>query len=246
MIEPQPDIGAYYDQFWGGADPIGLAINDYRAFQADLFTYVDGLLGPLDGLRVLEVGPGPGFDTARLARRGAAVWAIDVSQVSLELVRGRCAQLGLAGRVHPIRMNAEQLAFPDEAFDLTYTQNALVHTDWPRVVSECFRVLRPGGRALFVEPLRDHPAVALYRATLSHCRGSRPRYLSWWDFGRIGHSFRRGCVRSFYFLSPLSLALRPTRLEPLLRTALQALDQALLRLPFLRPFAWYIVAVFEK
>lgn len=242
----QPDIGAYYDQFWSGADPAALAAHDYRAFQADLFAYVDQLLGPLAGRRVLEIGPGLGHDTLRLAQRGAEVWAIDLSQRSLEIVAARCAAAGVGDRVHLVRMNGERLGFPDASFDLTYVQNTLVHADWPRVVHECARVLRPGGRALFIEPLRDHPAVALYRATLSRCRSSRPRYLRWGDFERLRRAFRESQLQPFYLTAVLALPLRRTPLDRLIRPPLQALDRHLLRLPWLRPFAWYIVACYTR
>lgn len=246
MGRPKVDVGDYYDQFWGGRDPQGLAQHDYRDFQADLFAYVGRLLGDLSGCRALEIGPGLGLDTLRLAQRGAEVWAVDLSPTSLQTVQGRCAATGLAERVHVLRMNGEALAFADASFDLAYVQCTLLHADWPLVVRECWRVLRPGGRALFIEPLRHHPAVALYRATLSRCRDSRPHYLSWWDFERIERLFSSGHRRSFYFISPVALALRKTPLASLLAPPLRALDRALLRLPFLRPFAWYVVACHER
>ena len=245
MSEHPPDIGAYYDDFWSGGDPAALAEHDYRTFQADLFAYVDGELGDLSGKRVLEVGPGLGLDTLRLLGKGAEVWSVDLSAASLHIVRDRCRAAGFGDRVHPVQMNGERLALPDAGFDVVYVQCTLMHADWPVVVRECRRVLRPGGRAVFVEPLRHHPAVAIYRATLSACKGSQPHYLSWWDFARIGRLFRRGKRRPFYFLSPGTLVVRRTPLEAPLRRVLKTADGALLRLPPLRPFAWYIAGVYE-
>ncbi len=246
MGGPEVDVGDYYDRFWSGQDPQARAEHDYRSFQVDLFAYLDSLLDDLTGCRALEIGPGLGLDTLRLAQRGAEVWAVDLAPASLRTVRRRAAAAGLADRVHVVRMNGESLALADASFDLVYVQCTLMHTDWRRVVRECWRVLRPGGRAIFVEPLRHHPLVALYRATLSRCRGSRPRYLSWWDFDRISRFFGRGNRRSFYLISPLALALRQTPLGRPLAPPLRALDRALLRLPFLRPLAWYVVAYHQR
>ncbi|MHB9092862.1 MAG: class I SAM-dependent methyltransferase, partial [Chloroflexota bacterium] len=134
------DVGAYYDDFWSGGDPEALAEHDYRAFQADLFAYVDRRLGDLSGQRVLEVGPGLGLDTLRLLRKGGEVWAIDLSGASLHLVRERCRAAGFGERVHPAQMNGEHLALPDALFDLVYMQCTLMHADWPVVVKECRRV----------------------------------------------------------------------------------------------------------
>ena len=239
-----PDVGSYYDRFWSGEDPAALATHDLRAFENDMLAYAADLLGSLAGLRVLEVGPGQGHATLWLAEQGAEVWAADVSQASLGMVRGRLAAAGQLVRL--VQMRGESLAVAEASVDLVFIKCTLMHADWRQVVREVVRVLRPGGRALFVEPLRHHPVVALYRATLSSCKESRPHYLSWRDFQETGRHFRGARVRSFYLVSPGVLALRGTPLWGWLKSPLQAVDRVLLRLPFLRPFAWYAVGCYER
>jgi SAM-dependent methyltransferase len=246
VAKPPSDIGSYYDRFWSGADPSALEAHDYHAFQADIDRYVDRVLGDLRGSRVLEIGPGLGHDTQRLAEKGARVVSIDLSEVSLRQVGERCGEAGLGEAVHLALMNGEKLAVADGSFDVTFVRNTLVHCDWRAVAGECARVLRPGGRAIFVEPLRDNPAVAVYRRTLSHCQSSNPTYVSWGDLKAIGESFVRGDVRPFYLVSVVALATRHSPIDPLVRPPLKVIDTALLKLGFLRPFAWYGVAIFER
>jgi SAM-dependent methyltransferase len=97
------------------------------------------------GRRVLEVGCGIGTDTVGFARAGADLVAVDLSGVSLDLVRRRLAVYGLAAKL--VQGNAEDLAFlPDDHFDLVYSFGVIHHTPHPeRAAAAIRRVLRPGG-----------------------------------------------------------------------------------------------------
>jgi SAM-dependent methyltransferase len=89
--------------------------------------------------RVLEVGCGMGDFAARVASEvGAAVVATDLSPRMVELTRRR----GLDGRV----ADAQELPFPDRAFDCAVANWMLYHVpDVERALAELRRVLRPGG-----------------------------------------------------------------------------------------------------
>src|SRR3546814_1101008 len=60
-------------------------------------------------------------------------------------------------------MNAEAMTFPDDSFDLVFGSGIIHHLDIDRAFGEIARVLRPGGRAVFIEPLGLNPAIELYR-----------------------------------------------------------------------------------
>src|SRR3546814_16824046 len=59
-------------------------------------------------------------------------------------------------------MNAEAMTFPDDSFDLVFGSGIIHHLDIDRAFGEIARVLRPGGRAVFIEPLGLNPAIELY------------------------------------------------------------------------------------
>ncbi|MDQ1712896.1 MAG: hypothetical protein QOE45_2346 [Frankiaceae bacterium] len=100
-----------------------------------------GLLGAVEGRRVLDVGCGAGQTTRWLAARGARVAAFDLSM----------AQLRLAGAGPYVRADAESLPFADAAFDLACSAYGALPfvADSARVMREVARVLRPGGRWVF-------------------------------------------------------------------------------------------------
>lgn len=95
------------------------------------------------GQRALDVGCGPGALTAELVRRlgTEAVSAIDPSASFVTAVRARFPDIDVQPGA------AEQIPFPDHAFDLTLAQ-LVVHfmTDPVAGLAEMARVTRPGGR----------------------------------------------------------------------------------------------------
>jgi 2-polyprenyl-6-hydroxyphenyl methylase/3-demethylubiquinone-9 3-methyltransferase len=99
--------------------------------------------------RILDVGCGGGILAEALARAGARVTAIDLSEPTLQAARRHAA--GEALQIDYRRLSAEQLA--DEAagdFDAVTCMEMLEHVPEPaRVIGACARALKPGGRAFF-------------------------------------------------------------------------------------------------
>ncbi|WP_237740739.1 class I SAM-dependent methyltransferase [Crystallibacter crystallopoietes] len=98
--------------------------------------------GVRTGQRALDVGCGPGALTARLVERlgASAVWAIDPSASFVEALRARLHGVDVRSGV------AEELPYPDDAFDCALAQ-LVVHfmTDPVAGVRQMGRVTRPGG-----------------------------------------------------------------------------------------------------
>src|SRR6185437_14538394 len=91
------------------------------------------------GKRVLEIGCGIGTDTARFARVGAQVTALDLSERSLAIARQRVQVYGVADRVRFYQGSAEALStvVPPEPYDLIYSFGVIHHTPHPdRVVEQ--------------------------------------------------------------------------------------------------------------
>jgi SAM-dependent methyltransferase len=104
--------------------------------------------------RVLEVGPGPGELSERIANElGCEVSALDISERMVELCRAR----GVDARVG----DAQELPFEDGSFDLVVAAWMLFHVpDLDRGLAEIARVLRPGGRLVAVTNSEHHLAEA--------------------------------------------------------------------------------------
>ena len=119
---------------------------------ARLFSHADNPFhelmdtGGLAGKRVLEIGCGMGFHAEMLARAGAVVTTIDISDTSVDATKRRFALKGLSGEI--LQMDAEHLAFADNSFDLVWSWGVIHHSSRTgRVIREIERILKPGGMA---------------------------------------------------------------------------------------------------
>jgi SAM-dependent methyltransferase len=117
-----------------------------------------------DQSRVLEVGCGYGRNLVALARlRPQLIVGSDVSRKELGQARFRAASLvaGQRDRIHLVQQEPYRLPFPDSSFNLVILWQVLEHLfgrDAKRnVLSECVRVLRPGGHILIETPNQWFP-----------------------------------------------------------------------------------------
>lgn len=110
---------------------------------------VDRLVKGLDlsGRRVLDIGCGIGGPAFVLARKyGALVTGIDLEPQLVARATRRAAELGLSGQAEFRTVTLGPLEFTDGSFDVVFTSGALTQTeDKAGIVSECYRVLKPGG-----------------------------------------------------------------------------------------------------
>jgi SAM-dependent methyltransferase len=103
----------------------------------------------LAGRDVVELGCGTGYVSAWLARRGAHPVAVDISAEQLTTARRLQERHGVPFPL--LEVDAERLPFPDASFDLAISEyGACLWADPCRWVPEAARVLRPGGRLVFL------------------------------------------------------------------------------------------------
>lgn len=100
------------------------------------------------GRRVLDVGCGAGVEVVRFARAGALVAGVDVSEQAVGLTRQNIGHQRLAAGLAVA--DGQALPFADATFDYVFAHGLIQYAaDDARVVSECRRVLKPGGTVLF-------------------------------------------------------------------------------------------------
>lgn len=228
-----------------------LIVGVYRSsIFAEAVAWLYAELGPVHGLRVLDYGCGMGGTTARLVAFGARVTGLDISLSRLQQARQHVKQ-ETAGNVNLAQGAAETLPFGDSAFDVVLGKQILHHLDWKTAIPEIVRVLRPGGRAVFLEPLIHNPLLEGYRRLTPHLRSPTERALSMQDIAWMGSHFRCFRHQEFIFLSVLPVLVgaiigRPHLLDGWKRR-LQIVDRNLLnRWPVLGRYYWETVITFEK
>lgn len=108
----------------------------------------------LAGKRVLEIGCGMGLHTELIARAGADLSSIDISETSIANTRRRLELKGLQADVR--LCDAERIPFENDTFDFVWSWGVIHHSARTgRVVREISRVLRPSGEARIMVYNRD-------------------------------------------------------------------------------------------
>jgi SAM-dependent methyltransferase len=129
----------------------------YRAWAAEeiawgLFQVPErdlGVLGDVRGLDVIELGCGTAYLSGLLAREGARPVGLDLTPAQLATARRCQERFGLPFPL--VEGNAEEVPFHNGSFDLVVSEyGASVWCDPERWIAEAARLLRPGGRLVFL------------------------------------------------------------------------------------------------
>jgi phosphatidylethanolamine/phosphatidyl-N-methylethanolamine N-methyltransferase len=117
--------------------------------------------------RILEVGVGTGINTS-MYPRNCHVTGVDLSSSMLEKARERVAREGLRN-VRLLEMDAQNLTFADDSFDIVYAPYLVsVVPDPVRVALEMRRVCKPGGKIIILNHFRSaNPVLSRLERAIS-------------------------------------------------------------------------------
>lgn len=196
--------------------------------------------------RILDMGCGEGKEVLALAELGLCVIATDLSLAQLQRVRQLIQTRFPAAAVHFVQANAEELPFAAASFRVVYGKAILHHLDLAYAARELKRLLPPGGRASFAEPMAHHPIIWTGRLLTPSLRTRDEHPLTAVELDEFAHHFVQAEIADFFFLTPLSYGLRilprGERLFARLHRAFQRLDRRLFQASaFVRRLAWYKV-----
>jgi SAM-dependent methyltransferase len=201
-------------------------------------------LGRVSGLSVLDFGCGHGMAAVVLARLGARVTAIDLSPGYLAEVRLRAQANGVC--VALVQADGTHLPFPDASFDRVWGNAVLHHLDLHAAARELYRVLKPGGAAVFCEPWGGNPLLAVARRSFPYPGKDRTpdeepfrsRHVA-----LLRQTFPDLHVQGFQLVSMLRRVLAPRRVV----ASLDRCDAVLLaRVPGLQHFCRYVVLTLRR
>ena len=172
---------------------------------------------------------------------GAAhVTGFDIYVADIEHARQAARAAGYEERTHFVVADAHATPFADDAFDVIRGNSILHHLELERALHELRRILAPGGRAVFVEPLAHNPLLRLGRALtpMARTEDEHPFTSADWEtckavFPGFTH-FERELIT--VPLMPLNLAL-PANARSRLAERVKAADLRAVRRPRLRRYA---------
>lgn len=204
------------------------------------------LMGPVAGRELLDYGCGMGEESVYFAKLGARVTSIDISDVGIATLKRRAAHHGLD--IRALEMRCDPTSFPAGSFDLVHGMGILHHVGIEPGLAEVWRLLRPGGVGVFLEPMGDHPGIEAVKALMMkrarflgdyHPATEHEHNLTWKEIEDSTRRFSRTLTYPYHLLYRLRVFLPSS--DPV-HDAVRRIDQALLALmPGLRRYAGAVV-----
>jgi len=104
------------------------------------------MLPKLDKPRILDIGCGSGVPTMELARLGQGeVIGIDIDQPALDKLTKKVREAGFSDRVQAVNCSILDMVFPDEGFDIIWSEGSIFVIGFKRGIQEWKRFLKPKG-----------------------------------------------------------------------------------------------------
>jgi SAM-dependent methyltransferase len=240
---------AIYDKgLQRGAFEAAIGFANYGPGRQRRDEFIRAAMQEVQGKDVLEIGS-QAWEACihRFGYQPAALTCINISEA--ELAQGR-AQAERCGRAIEFRqMDANRLEFPENSFDVIFGVAILHHLDFVTAVREIHRTLRPGGKLLFVEPLRANPVARIIRWLTPHARTPDELPLGLEELAIVDRNFRAEHLYCELFSFAGAMISRPffrSRINPITR-ACDSFDQALLRVaPGMGPYFRTVVLYGRK
>lgn len=255
----------FHDAWASTIDVDGIRVKDYfEACTAPENRFILRQLGDITGKKLLDLGCGAGENSVYFAKKGALCVATDYSPGMVEVALKLAETNGV--KIEGCTANAMELEFPDNTFDIVYASNLLHHLPEPKIaIREMHRVLKPGGKACFWEPLKHNPVINVYRRMATKVRTEDETPLDI-NIVKFVNSLYSEVAYDTFWLATLWIFLRfyliervhpnkerywkkiiieQARLEPEYRR-LENLDNILKKLPGMKRFAWNLAVVARK
>ncbi|MCL2932962.1 MAG: class I SAM-dependent methyltransferase [Trichodesmium sp. MAG_R03] len=255
----------FHDIWASTIDIEGIRVVDYfESCTAPENRFILKQMGDLKDKHLLDLGCGAGENSVYFAKKGARCLATDYSSGMVDVAVNLAAKnsVKVEGKV----MDAMALEFPDNTFDFVYASNLLHHLPNPRLtIREMHRVLKPGGKACFWDPLKHNPVINVYRRIASKVRteDETPLDINIVNFVKFLYSETAydtfwlatlWIFLKFYLIEKVDpnqerywkkIIIEHQRLEPMY-SRLEKLDVVLKKLPLMKRFAWNLAIVATK
>jgi ubiquinone/menaquinone biosynthesis C-methylase UbiE len=252
MTEPMPDTqlaeiwrreADHHDLQAREADSRSLPLRELDVWRAAVLEAA----GDVTQQDVLELGCGTGDLTLHLLARGARLTVLDISPGMIQLVRDRIA-------CHLEGADAKLVVSPAEATGLEANSTFVIHhVDVERATAEAARLLRSGGRCLFVENSGFNPALNLARRHLAgrfgvhQCGTPDEHPLRAADYAIFARYFGRVTTHYVEFMCFRIIARNVFRYRvEAVNWLTQRLDSLVYRVPFLRRFSYHVLVELER
>lgn len=196
----------FHDRWAAEIDPTDTLVDEtFTSITAVENQHILAQFGDVRGKRILDYGCGAAEGGVFLAKQGARVVGIDVSAGMLGAAQRLAARHGV--EIETRQVTSDLIPAGDQEFDLIYGNGVLHHVSLPVAIPELARVMKPGGKGCFIEPLPYNPVINVYRRIAREVRTPDEKPLTFGDIERFRSSFGAVSHQEFW-LTTLSVFLK--------------------------------------
>jgi SAM-dependent methyltransferase len=228
---------AFHDKRYEDGESRTDQLKYYWAIDRGAHRFGDKIRSAAVDADVLEYGCGLYSQAGAFGPISKSFQAIDISDAAVRRLRAEHTAPNVKFDV----MDAMNMTFADNSFDVVYGSGIVHHLDVEACAREVSRVLRPGGSAIFWEPLGYNPVINAYRWLTPSARTPDEHPLLRRDFDVLKKTFRTFDLDLFGLTSIAAVPLKDTSFGPAVRTVLSKVDDALFTLPGIKYLAWYSI-----
>lgn len=200
------------------------------------------------GKFVLDYCCGTGKNSLKVSEYGATVYGIDISEESILASKTLLNGAGYSSCATFQVMDAENLIFEENMFDVIICSGVLHHLDVNLAYPQLSRVLKPSGKIICIEALGYNPAINLYRRLT-------PKLRTEWEVDHILTLSELKCAKKFFnnvkvdffhFFSIGGVFFRNYFFFKGLMKFLNFLDMMVLKIPYFNLMAWQMVFILSN
>lgn len=216
----------------------------YKAIYNSNEDFFDFLKFNSKNSHLLDYGCGVGNSLKKvMAFEPKKITGIDISEVSIEKAK---KILTLDTNIELLVDNCEKTKFENNTFDLVYGTGILHHLNINLCLKEINRILKPGGKLLFVEPLGTNPLINLYRKLTPNSRSVDEHPLVNNDFNLIKKNFYKIKIKYYGFLTLVFFPFYVSPKNSIIFKILKNIDQLIFKINIFKKLAWSVLIVAEK
>lgn len=229
------------------------SLADFEGFNPSLlssfkFCY-EWLENNCQGKKVLDYGCGNGVHSFFIARYAQKLVAIDLSEKSLAIARKKAKKEGISEKIEFLKMDCEKMEFSDNSFDIIFDGGTFSSLDLNKALPELARVLKPQGSLLGIETFGHNPFTNLKRK-INKLTGKRTGWAAEHifktkDLKTAKTYFKDIKADFFHVISWLAFPFLGMPGSKFLLNTLEIIDKILIKIPFLRRYAFKIVFLFS-
>lgn len=190
---------------------------------------------------LLDLGCGSGNKSSLFNKMGYTVTGIDKDNQLIAQAEYDCPNATF------LQYEIENtLPFEDETFDLVFSSNVFNHFDHTTILNECKRVLKKGGSLILVENLNNNPItktnLGYHKVTRNKYPEKTSNHFTFKELQFIKNDFDNSLLKTFHLFSPLSY----WKIFKGQYNTLYKLDKRLLKIDFLKNYAWTVLFLGKK